>query len=138
MIPIALPSASFYLLLTVSFFAGILLFGWLLALAVSNGARAAELLGLEACDVDWGNQLVRVIRKGTRAEQWLPGSPDAFVWLRLYLAGIDRLEPADRLWVTLRRRAGTAGLVRAPMTYETLRSMHQKLKQEGLEVEQRA
>ncbi len=95
----------------------------LLALAVSNGARAAELLGLQVCDVDWGNQLVRVIRKGTRAEQWLPGSPDAFVWLRLYLAGIDRLEPADRLWVTLRRRAGTAGLVRTPMTYETLRAV---------------
>lgn len=41
MIPIALPSASFYLLLTVSFFAGILLCGGLLALAVSAGMRRA-------------------------------------------------------------------------------------------------
>jgi hypothetical protein len=44
MIPIALPSASFYLLLTVSFFAGVLLFGWLLALASSAGMRRAVRL----------------------------------------------------------------------------------------------
>ena len=36
----------------------------LLALTVSNGARASEVLGIRGADVDWGNQLVRVIRKG--------------------------------------------------------------------------
>jgi len=77
----------------------------LLALAISNGARAAEILGLRGSDVDWGNQQVRVIRKGSRAEQWLPGSNDAFVWLRLYLAEIGGVGPAD----TLRKRRGTDG-----------------------------
>lgn len=95
----------------------------LLALAVSNGVRAAELLGLRACDVDWGNHLVRVVRKGTRAEQWLPASPDSFVWLRLYLAQVGDLQPSDPVWVTLRRRSSSTGLVRQPMSYDTLRAV---------------
>lgn len=40
MIPVALPSASFYLLLLISFLAALLLGGWLLALLVSRSARA--------------------------------------------------------------------------------------------------
>lgn len=95
----------------------------LLSMAVGNGARAAELLGLRLCDVNWGDQLVRVVRKGTRAEQWLPVSPDTAVWLRLYLADVADLKPSDALWVTLRRRAGEAGSARQPMTYETLRAV---------------
>jgi integrase/recombinase XerD len=96
----------------------------LLALAISNGARAAEILGLRGSDVDWGNQQVRVIRKGSRAEQWLPGSNDAFVWLRLYLAEIGGVGPADPLWVTLRKRRGTDGtMARIPLTYEALRAV---------------
>jgi len=39
MIPIALPSASFFILLTAGFFAGLLLLGWALVLTVSRGAR---------------------------------------------------------------------------------------------------
>jgi len=39
MIPIALPSASFFILLTAGFFAGLLLLGWGLVLAISRGAR---------------------------------------------------------------------------------------------------
>ena len=50
---------------------------------VSTGARASELLGATAGDADAGQQLITVIRKGTRAMQPLPASPDAFVWLRL-------------------------------------------------------
>lgn len=60
----------------------------ILALAVSNGARASELLGIRGVDLDWGEQLVRVVRKGASAEQWLPASADAFVWIRLYLADL--------------------------------------------------
>ncbi|MGW2033416.1 tyrosine-type recombinase/integrase [Streptomyces sp. NPDC001811] len=37
----------------------------ILALAVSTAARASELLGIRAVDVDWGDQLVQVRRKGT-------------------------------------------------------------------------
>jgi site-specific recombinase XerD len=78
----------------------------LVALWVSTGARASELLGAAAADVDPGQQLITVIRKGTRALQPLPASPDAFVWLRLYQAQLAGLVPAGRdepLWWTLRR-----------------------------------
>ena len=47
-----------------------------------------------------------MIRKGNRAVQQLPASPDAFVWLRLYQAQTHALVPAGRdepLWWTLRR-----------------------------------
>ena len=70
----------------------------ILALGIGNGARASELLGVRGADLDWGEQLVRVSRKGTGAEQWLPASPEAFVWIRLYLAELDPLEPHQPLW----------------------------------------
>ena len=73
----------------------------LVALWVSTGARAAELLGVRCGDVDPGQQLVTVVRKGSRAVQQLPASPDAFVWLRLYQATLDDTVPAGRddpLW----------------------------------------
>jgi site-specific recombinase XerD len=78
----------------------------LVALWVSTGARASELLGVTVSDVDPGQQLITVIRKGTRALQQLPASPDAFVWLRLYQAQLTNLVPPGRdepLWWTLRR-----------------------------------
>jgi len=78
----------------------------LVAFWVSTGARATELLGATAGDVDPGQQLITVIRKGTRALQQLPASPDAFVWLRLYQAQLGELVPAGQdqpLWWTLRR-----------------------------------
>ena len=78
----------------------------LVALWVSTGARAAELLGVTAGDADAGQQLITVIRKGTRLMQQLPASPDAFVWLRLYQAQMQGLVPGgldQPLWWTLRR-----------------------------------
>jgi integrase len=78
----------------------------LVAFWVSTGARASELLGATAADADPGQQLITVIRKGTRALQRLPASPDAFVWLRLYQAQMRGLVPPGRdqpLWWTLRR-----------------------------------
>jgi integrase len=78
----------------------------LVAFWVSTGARAAELLGATSGDADAGQQLITVIRKGTRLLQQLPASPDAFVWLRLYQAQMQGLVPAGRdqpLWWTLRR-----------------------------------
>ena len=56
----------------------------LVAFWISTGARAAELLGMRQCDCRPGEQLISVVRKGTRAVQELPASADAFVWHRLY------------------------------------------------------
>ena len=78
----------------------------LVAFWASTGARASELLGARGEDVDPGQQLVTVIRKGSRAMQPLPASPDSFVWLRLYQVGLHGLVPAGRddpLWWTLAR-----------------------------------
>jgi integrase len=78
----------------------------LVAFWVSTGARASELLGVSCRDADPGQQLIAVIRKGTRHLQQRPASPDAFVWLRLYQAKMHGLVPAgpdDPLWWTLRR-----------------------------------
>lgn len=98
----------------------------ILALAVSSGARAGELLGMRAADIDWGEQLIRVRRKGSRAAQWLPASAEAFVWLRLYVDEIGEPEsPNDFVWQTLRRRRSeqSAELGRRPMNYEALRAV---------------
>jgi integrase len=78
----------------------------LVAFFVSTGARASELLGVRCGDLDVGSQLITVIRKGSRALQQLPASPDAFVWLRLYQAEFHGQLPTGRddpLWWTLRR-----------------------------------
>jgi site-specific recombinase XerD len=91
----------------------------LVALWVSTGARASELLGVTAGDADPGQQLITVIRKGTRALQPLPAAPDAFVWLRLYQAQLSGLVPAGRdepLWWTLRRPF-------RPLGYDAARAM---------------
>ncbi len=90
-----------------------------MALWVSTGARAAELLGARFADADPGQQLITVIRKGTRALQQLPASPDAFVWLRLYQQQMHGLAPAgpdDPLWWTLRRPF-------RPLSYHAARAM---------------
>jgi site-specific recombinase XerC len=78
----------------------------LVAFWISTGARASELLGMASGDIDPGRQLITVVRKGAKAIQVLPASPDAFVWLRLYQAQMHGLVSAGRddpLWWTLRR-----------------------------------
>ena len=66
---------------------------------LASGPGAGRVLGLDRGagrgaaggalgDVDPGQQLITVIRKGTRALQQVPASPDAFVWLRLYQCGL--------------------------------------------------
>ena len=79
----------------------------LVAFWISTGARASELLGMRQCDFLPGEQLISVVRKGTRATQQLPASADAFVWHRLYQQELLRMGvPRGRrqpAWWTLRR-----------------------------------
>jgi integrase len=91
----------------------------LVAFWVSTGARASELLGVLCSGADPGQQLITVIRKGSRAVQQLPASPDAFVWLRLYQQQVHGLVPSgpdDPLWWTLRRPF-------RPLSYHAARAM---------------
>jgi integrase len=81
----------------------------LVAFWISTGARASELLGVRQRDVDPGQQLITVVRKGTRAIQQVPASADAFVWLRLYQEELHGKVPRGRtqpVWWTLRRPIG--------------------------------
>jgi integrase len=97
----------------------------LLAFWVSTGARASELLGVLCGGMDPGQQLITVIRKGSRAVQQLPASPDAFVWLRLYQQLMHGLVPAGRadpVWWTRRRPF-------RPLSYPAARAMFARANQ---------
>lgn len=92
----------------------------LLAFWVSTAARSEELLTATGRDALPGQQLIGVIRKGTRDYQQLPASPDAFVWLRLYQEeawrnGVPRGRNQP-LWWTLRRPW-------RPLNYDAARAM---------------
>lgn len=92
----------------------------LLAAWVSTGARAEELLAGRQGDADPGQQLIGVVRKGSRERQDLPAAPEVFVWLRLYQqqawdVGVPR-GPGLPMWWTLRRPW-------RPLTYHAARAM---------------
>ena len=95
----------------------------ILAFAVSTAARASELLGVLGGDLDWGDQLIRVKRKGSGAQQWLPASPDAFVWLRLYFADAGAPGLDEPVWRTLRKRDRGSGRRFQPLDYDALRAV---------------
>lgn len=95
----------------------------LVAFYVSTGARATELLSATQGGVDPGRQLISVVRKGSRETQELPGSTDAFVWLRLYQLESEDLVPpglAQPLWWTLRRPV-------RPLTYHAVHRMFERV-----------
>ncbi|WP_433204844.1 tyrosine-type recombinase/integrase [Nocardia sp. CA-107356] len=94
----------------------------LVAFWISTGVRASELLGLRHCDVAPGQQLITVVRKGTRAAQQVPASADAFVWLRLYQEQLHGQIPQGRVqpvWWTLRRP-------RRPLNYHAAHRMFER------------
>ena len=89
----------------------------------STGARASELLSATQGGTDPGRQLITVVRKGTREQQELPASADAFVWLRLYQAETGGQVPRGRrqpLWWTLRAPA-------RPLTYHAVHRMFERV-----------
>jgi integrase len=95
----------------------------LVAFWVSAGVRASELLGMRVADVDPGQQVITVVRKGTRAVQQVPASPDAFVHLRIYQESMRGLVPVGRrqpLWWTLRRPY-------RPLTYHAAHRMFERV-----------
>jgi site-specific recombinase XerD len=87
----------------------------LVAFYVSSGCRAAELLGLTGDRINYGDHLIAVIRKGG-ALQWLPASPDAFIWLRLYQLERGTPRAGQPVWLTLREPF-------VPLSYDALRSV---------------
>ena len=90
---------------------------------MSTGARASELLTVTQGGVDPGRQLITAVRKGSRVEQELPASSDAFVWLRLYQVEMEGLVPHGRtkpLWWTRRKPF-------RPLTYHAAHRMFERV-----------
>ncbi|MGW6738061.1 hypothetical protein [Streptomyces sp. NPDC055013] len=86
----------------------------LVAFWVSTRVRASELIGVRLRDVGPGQQLISVVRKGTRAVQQVPASADAFAWLRHYQQEVHGLVPRGRrqpVWWTRRRPLRPTGQV---------------------------
>lgn len=90
-------------------------------ISVDCGVRPGELLAMRGEDVDWGNALVHVVRKGGRKAQWLPISRDAVLWLRRYqaqsgyVAGVD-----EAVWIVTRG-------VRRPVDYDAYRAVFHRI-----------
>jgi len=91
----------------------------LLALFVSTGARAAELLGLRAERVDWAGQRVFVVSKGTRAVEPVPASPQALRFLALYYDEHGTPANGEAVFRTVRG-------VSRPLTYSAARRVLQR------------
>ena len=90
----------------------------LVALWVSTGARAAELLGVR-CGASTRPAADHGDPQGDARLQQVPASPDVFVWLRLYESGRDPAVPTGRddpLWSPRRRPF-------RPLTYHAARAM---------------
>jgi site-specific recombinase XerD len=97
----------------------------LIAFYISTGARASELLGVVQGLLAPEDQTIGVVRKGSRALQHLPASPDAFVWLRLYQGEMLNLVPrgpAEPVWWTLRQPF-------RPLTYDAARMVFTRVNQ---------
>lgn len=75
----------------------------LVALALSSGARAGELLSMTVRGIDPGPGVVAIEPKGGLGTRiWIPAAPESFVWIARYMA--TRLLDTDDgpLWLTLR------------------------------------
>lgn len=74
----------------------------LLALFLSTGARASELLGVTGDRVDWTRQQLWVMSKGTRALQPVPTSPEGLRLLAIYFDEHGTPAGDEVIWRTLR------------------------------------
>lgn len=95
----------------------------MVAFWISTGVRASELIGIRQRDVDPGQQLISVVRKGTRAVQQVPATADAFVWLRLYQQEVHSHVPRGRtqpVWWTRRHPL-------RPLTYHGAHRMFERV-----------
>ncbi|WP_217491827.1 tyrosine-type recombinase/integrase [Tsukamurella pulmonis] len=90
-----------------------------LEVAVSSGARASELLGVCGEHVQWGDQRMWVVSKGTRDLVPVPVSPEAFALLAAYFDAHGAPGPGERIWRTLRAPE-------RPLTYWALRRVMQR------------
>lgn len=89
----------------------------LVAVSLSTGARAGELLSMTLGGVDVGRSVLSVVAKGRAGQRvWVPAAPESFVWISRYLTARPPGPPEEALWMTLRRPS-------RPLTYFGLRQV---------------
>lgn len=89
----------------------------LVAVALSSGARAGELLSMTRGGVDAGAGVLSVVPKGRGGSRlWIPAAPESFVWIGRYLTKVEVGGPMEPLWLTLREP-------RKPLNYMALRQV---------------
>ncbi|MGH2367889.1 MAG: tyrosine-type recombinase/integrase [Chloroflexota bacterium] len=88
----------------------------LLALYVSSGARATELLGLRLEHVDWAGKRIWIVSKGSRLLEAIPASPEAFAYLALYLDEHGLPAEGQPVWRALHGEP-------RPLTYSAMRAV---------------
>ena len=75
----------------------------LVAVALSSGARAGELLSMTSRGVDAGQGVFAIEPKGGLGSRiWVPAAPESFVWIARYLAQRPSDQEDGPLWLTLR------------------------------------
>ena len=95
----------------------------LVAFWISSGVRASELLGVRSCDVDPGQQLISVVRKGSRARAAGAGVGGRVRVAAAISAGTARAVPRGRtqpVWWTRRRPY-------RPLTYHGAHRMFERV-----------
>lgn len=91
----------------------------LVALFLSTGARASELLGVLGDQVDWAGQRLWVVSKGTRVLEPVPASPEALQHLAAYFHEHGTPAAGELIWRALH------GVPR-PLTYHAARRVLQR------------
>lgn len=92
----------------------------LIAVALSSGARASELLSMVRNGIDVGLGVVSVVPKGRPGRVWIPVAPEALVWIGRYLALQPPGLPDGPVWMTIRRPP-------RPLTYFAMRQVLERV-----------
>lgn len=93
----------------------------LVAVALSSGARAGELLSMTVKGIDAGQGVVAIEPKGGLGSRiWVPAAPESFVWIARYLAQRPASGVDAPLWLSLRPP-------HQPMEYFALRQVLERV-----------
>ena len=92
----------------------------LVAVALSSGVRAGELLSMTCGGLDAGRGVIRVVPKGGATSVWVPAAPEAFAQVSRYMLTRAAGGADDPLWLTLRRPD-------RPLTYFALRQVLERV-----------
>lgn len=75
----------------------------MVAVALSSGVRASELLSMTLTGMDSGRGVLSVVGKGRGGQRvWVPAAPESFVWIGRYLTDLPDPVAGGPLWRTLR------------------------------------